>query len=273
VFAVVDTGVSKPVSLVVSSDVTNVQNPEAIAIATASQLLAQGIPNVLIGKVVYDGFLTGTAGLPITIPVDLSGYASVQVFITGIVNTCLLSYQWLDAVTLQPYANRNLVISSGGARITFASPVRSPTLAFILSSINGVNPPHVRIYASNRIVADDKVFTDPSGEGVSISSAVAWISGNAYTLSGNYLSPGGLHYARFSAQAGFKCFWGYNTVDGNNVMTTRYIADTGGCHTSANGNLDTEIVLAIPAGVLTLAILAMASGAFGITVDLQPADN
>jgi hypothetical protein len=51
VFAVVDTGVITTVSLVVSSDVVNVQNPEAIAAATAAQLLANGVPNVLTEKV------------------------------------------------------------------------------------------------------------------------------------------------------------------------------------------------------------------------------
>lgn len=68
-FACVDTGVLSAVALTISDDVSNVQNPVAIAAAAASLLLAGGIPNVLIQVQIFTGGLaavnSNTGWLPV----------------------------------------------------------------------------------------------------------------------------------------------------------------------------------------------------------------
>lgn len=79
-WACVDTGVTAPVSITVSDDVTAVDNPAAIAASVAAKLLAGGVPSVMIHDVLVDHvlipWLPGSAGM---INVDTSKYASVIV--------------------------------------------------------------------------------------------------------------------------------------------------------------------------------------------------
>lgn len=74
-FAVVDTGVTTAIILQVSNDVTSLDDPVAIASATAAALLAGGIPNVLVSTVIVAHETQLVGG---TNTYDVSSFASVQ---------------------------------------------------------------------------------------------------------------------------------------------------------------------------------------------------
>jgi hypothetical protein len=80
IWAVLDAGVTQPVLLMISDEITDYADPEAVAIATATQLLATGVPNVLIEDTLIPGTIL-SANQAIT--VDISKYSSFTVQALG----------------------------------------------------------------------------------------------------------------------------------------------------------------------------------------------
>lgn len=78
-WACVDTGVTTPVLITITNDVSTLDNPAAVAAATAAALLLQGVPQVFVQEEVYNG----TVPYGQLLPLDVSKYASIIVMITS----------------------------------------------------------------------------------------------------------------------------------------------------------------------------------------------
>lgn len=133
-FACVDTGVSADMLLIVSQDLSNVQNPVAIGAAIAAKLLVTGIPNVLL----EDSIVTSPVAVG-TYNYDVSGYASITVYTSNATAT-LAQYDisgnrvWYED------------ISSVGQMLSFIAQIVGVTLRLIVTGASA----QVSITASNR---------------------------------------------------------------------------------------------------------------------------
>lgn len=83
-YACVDTGVLTTVRVNISDDVENVNSPVDVATATATALLAQGIPNVLLTKELFSAIVN--PGLSVG-AIDVSSYASLELSLELITGT------------------------------------------------------------------------------------------------------------------------------------------------------------------------------------------
>lgn len=74
-YACVDTGILTTINLNISNDISNPANPVDVATATATQLLAQGVPNVLVQSTLLNTTLVANVGQSM----DVSGQASITI--------------------------------------------------------------------------------------------------------------------------------------------------------------------------------------------------
>jgi hypothetical protein len=263
-YACLDVGVTQVVNLTVSTDTQNPVNPTDVATATATALLAQGIPNVLTGDIIYNGQLAGTgwgAGQFSVVPkvfgtptdyMDFTKYASVMLAIY-VQDACLLTLQWSDVnaggtiFTSQPY-----VITHAPATIYLAQTVKARNLT-IQFSLPQLPNPGLQVYASNRVIPDGVTQSDV-GYNSSI-ALTAWGASQQVEFGKAFASKGGTHGIRISssyAPAVVKGFFGYRYIDelGNsfvNFVTSTHIAVTG-----PNGETEVFMNTVLPPGILTL---------------------
>jgi len=137
VYAVVDTGVTRTLTLTVSDNIGNPVDPVSVGAAVAAQLLTQGVPSVLVGK-------TLTPSNPGQY--DVSGYASVSVNVT-LLGPCLFTYYYTNEAGDSVYS-RSFSVAAGVSTLQFTSAVAGPTLQ-ITDGGSGMMS-NRSVYASNR---------------------------------------------------------------------------------------------------------------------------
>lgn len=119
-------------------------SPEAVASATADQLLTQGIPQVFRGQLLYSG---SAAEFP-TLGMDVSQYASLNVNVTPDGAPGVVGYQFSDPESGAVLDENYLIDCDQTYDFTARIPVSGPLL--YITSMFGT--PSVTIYGSNRTV-------------------------------------------------------------------------------------------------------------------------
>lgn len=271
-FACVDTGVTGPVSVIVSGDISGVNNPVALAAATASILLAQGIPVVFQGSLISNVRLGPSGALTYTVPVDLSGYAGLCVNLFQIGPEQAITLSWLDApggnvLTGQTYmATASRMTGAGtGSSLKLMVAVKSPTLRidFPLGSMPLFTGTGVLIYASNRLPVEIVGNVDLGVDYVVTQAFAA----NTPVLMGNFTTNGGLHSVRCLTNGAGAAYFGYEAFDPvSNSVKNIYLF-----HTAAGQDAYTQMVL--PRGALSLYVLTSVVATFTAEFAVVPGGN
>lgn len=141
------------VTLTVSTDIQNLNNPVDIGVAVATQLLANGIPSVFLGNVISSGnslpVLGGGYGIT---NLDVSRYASVVVTIRP-----TLSSQ-ISATCTDDFGGNlgsfDFPVTYAGSPVTFSIPVTGPILSLTSTSATY----SYNVYGSNRSVPGPRIM-------------------------------------------------------------------------------------------------------------------
>jgi len=185
-YACVDTGILTTINLNISNDITNPSNPVDVATATSLALLSQGIPNVLVETVLYNGTLTpGQQAI-----IDTSGQASVVIEAGGSTNLKSVFFATVfqdtntgntfDAFWLSMPANANaamyaaweMPVTAGQLVVTNGSGANAQNTTF---TIHGSNRPVTRMrqllnqymprnFVFNGNVVGGQIYTMTSGD-------------------------------------------------------------------------------------------------------------
>lgn len=164
-----------PITLITTARINSwTPSPEAVAIATATALLKQGIPNVLLGKTIFNGPLTENTAL------DVSQYASLNIQVRPNNAPAVIGYGFQDenAANLD---TGQFSDADPALPITYRLPVSGPTLTLVPITANS---PWLTVYGSNRTVPNVSVNTPNVPQTFGIGGAFA--SGSFYyPLDGN----------------------------------------------------------------------------------------
>lgn len=174
-YAVVDTGVTKAVSLAVGGAATNLQNPVAVATALA----IAGIPNTLLFDTLFSGNVGGGGVVPIS---DVSKYATVIILSDTTAGGGVgpsFTYQWQDS-------NGNALFSDAMSSLKDTPPayatielsVIAPRLK--ITNNNGITQSFV-VYGTNRATDGVQVPTFNRVSAFSTGS-IAWTAGETVAL-------------------------------------------------------------------------------------------
>lgn len=234
-YACVDTGVNTPVTLSVGSAVGDLQNPVAVGLAVARQLLLTGVPNVLVTDTIVDNLVINNGQF--SPAYDVSNYASLIVELpnnTIIDNAVLIvSFQTIDGVNGEQYlitcpADPFFV----GLSLPFSTiiPVRGiGSVKLFWRDSGGLASPSIRLVGSNRTINGMA-----SGYGVHggienyTTGTIAMANNNAYPLG----IPGysGLCQMDFSLTGGGAGEFYVQTSDITGTLQSIRIADTTEMH-------------------------------------------
>lgn len=173
VYACVDADVLTAVSVTISDDVSNVQNPVAIAAAAASLLLAGGIPNVLIQDQIFFGGLPAVNNNTGWIPV--SKYSSL----TMICDTAVTANQYVYA-----FSNDQLMTSYTDyftGQLNQQIPVRGK---YFKVTSRAITASHITILGSNRPLntSHDQVFSNANMPALFALASQAFTNGSISTF-------------------------------------------------------------------------------------------
>lgn len=148
-------------------------SPEAVATATADQLLTQGIPQVFRGAIIY----IGTAAAFPTDGIDVSQYASLNVRVTPDGAAGAVGYLFSDPESGAVLDENYLTNYDKTLAVTFRLPVSGPQLH--MNAVTGT--PSLVIYGSNRTVPAGSV-NQPNQAKLFNTGAVTMTNGSYYTL-------------------------------------------------------------------------------------------
>lgn len=258
-YAVTDTGVTTPVSLVLSSDISMPVNPVDVASAVAARLLATGIPSVLLGEVV---------GSQLGGNMDVSHYASLTVKVQ-VLTPGRLTYQFTsDSAGWQVISSRNLVVSVAGY-VTFNVPVNGPY--FNISGVDMGALNNLSIYGTNRVLKESLLGVSASA---TIAPTRAWVSGTQQDVGMSITTNGGSHGLRMAVTGSAKgllmaSVWDETTQALGNIP----IAQTGEALPSPSGIagvVELTKVVQLPPGVVKFVFLPYTTATFQVVIGIIP---
>ena len=194
VYAVAGTGVTTGTQLNISSDVGNLDNPVAIGAAVAAQLLATGIPSVLIGKSVFSGVIAPmpSPGISWVVPVSIGQYASLAMSFQSTVNQSI-TIAWVDSVTGQTISSRRYMLAAypvDANQLKIETPVKADEMHIFFTDYTAGSVT-LQVYASNRALPERIAGTPPYYQG-SI-AGTAYAAYQSMTFDKAFYSPGGNH--------------------------------------------------------------------------------
>lgn len=267
-YAVVDTGVIAAVSTTISTDVSNPVNPVDIGVAVATQLLAQGVPSVYLGKTVGQGtsmpvLFTNNYGYQ---NVDVSQYScatvSVNLNATGYVN---INFQDVNGNNLE---SRSFPITKTGGTFTFSVPISGPIMNVTVTSAQNTNSYSVTV--SNRSIDRLRIPVSSINAPKFNTGNIAFTAGTLVDFPGfPYISGGGQTYVRALMTGTGKGLFGFRAFDINANPATYDFADTSYGKTPSYGSateIETELIL--PAGQLQLYVNPQISATFAAEITL-----
>lgn len=229
VWACVDTGVTQPVQLTISDDVSNITNPVELGAAIAAKLLVTGVPNVLTEDTIY----FGPQG---NMTLDVSGYASLVIAPTG--NGLNYEFQAPGAVI----GPNNFI------GLPTIVPVIGPSLAITAGSGIG----NLLVIGSNRLPPlGREISAGFSSEGwIGSTGNIAMLAGQSYPLNASndsVLFQGPCYAQAFITGTTVKGFWTMQTLLSNNVFN---FMDTDKCSVFNTNEYRTNYFsAAIPANI------------------------
>lgn len=243
VYACVDTGVLVPVILVVSDDVSVITDPLGVAVATATQLAATGIPNVLTQTLIGQ-IQQGVDTWPKIY--DVSQYASV--LLIGYNGPIQYGFIPLGTLFAGPSIEADVIAPPTAVFISSEPGVEIRVIGSKLK-IGGAGwtvqsaTASVSIIGSNRPALQQTRRLDSSSNSVSqvVVGPQTLTAGTAYALGGDLNS--GVVFAHFSVTGTVvKGRFDIVTADGVNIVYT----DTGEMHASASGNQEIYKQIILP---------------------------
>jgi hypothetical protein len=251
--------VNAPVNLTISDNAVNPVNPVDIATATANAINAQGIPNVLTGKVVY------STGVPLlTYPtIDVSGFASVSITIN--MSGPGYIYYWFEDVNGYTTSGYRQISIAAACSASITAPVTGPILYMGMSASTGAT---AAVYASNRVLPATFSFggNPTSQSGWADNVTFAWVNGTVQAIGNRLLSTnGGMHFARFNmAGTGggyMKCSDFTNIFPPNQNFT---VVDSGAFHAGPSSTLEVQMMINFPPGLHRILFLPTVSGTYNV---------
>ena len=256
-WAVVDTGVSTGVPIIIGNAISDVQDPVAVGVAVATQLLAQGIPSVFLGKQILVSQLTPANGMSIT-QGGLAQYASVVIVLANLKNIGVVEYEWWQGGIIGQRVHSNTIqqeyIGGSGSdgQYSLELPVKADTLVISFMPATAPNAIDVQLFATNRLIPYDRAnvweTTASSPVEKKLSLTQTTVVGTEYLI-GTFKCLGSRTRARLQAQCGGT--FGYSQTDLLGNQATVFFDST---HAAAF-DITTDILL--PPG--NLAIMFRAS--------------
>lgn len=262
-YACVDTGVTSPVSLSVSDHVGNPVNPVDVATAVASQLNLKGIPNVLLGSMVYSGAPTIAGSF--TVPVNMSQYGSIVLRLTTTKKT-VMDLAWIDSATGAYVLDQSYILNGNAATSTvqIVQSVKADQLRIGLTNVP--DSPSISVYASNRILQDSI-----QGANLSFTSLLnqAFTATVPVDFSGQFVSNGKPLFARFVVTGANTGKLACNTLDAFGTASQLTVIDST-VGVTGNDGKDWTGMLLIPPGVCWFSFIPNVTASYVAKIQLIP---
>lgn len=238
VYAGPDTGVSTVTTLTLSGAVAQLVNPVDVGAAVAAQLLAKGVPSVLVGKTLVSSVITmpSDPSFPWTVPGTIGGYASLAVYVSSN-KPQRLTLEWADTsqspAAVLPGSSYILAgVTLGQAALTLGLAVRAPTLRIYFSDPSA--QVSVTVYGSNRTLEEGVVLPSPFYQ--SQIPSRAWGAFSTVSFPDPLTSRGGPHHVRGNANlSGQKGYLVLSLLDSSGAAIDVPILDSGSGSTGSAG--------------------------------------
>lgn len=263
-YGALESGVTTPVTLTLSSNVGSLVNPVDVGAAVAAQLLAQGVPSVFLGDLVASGTALpslGSSNWGLT-GLDVSRYASIVVTVDTI-NTAQVSATCLstDGHDLGSF---DFPVTHSVGSVTFVLPVTGPSLTLVLHSLQTTNS--YAVYGSNRAVGGPRVLNGYSQNHVQQLSG-AFVSGVRNDFTNPFPSNGRPVYLRLMVSGTGAGMFGYVGYSAAGVEESVDLVDSTLGATGIYGK-ETQKTLLLPPGLLQLYWFPSTSASYSVTASL-----
>jgi hypothetical protein len=250
-YACTDTGVSQSVTITVSTDTANPVNPIDVATATATALLAQGIPSVFLGELIESGTNLPALGGPNTygfLNLDVSRFASIVVYLNpGAIGQISTTCQdGSGAYNLGSFDFPYTYTAGGG--VSFAIPVTGPLLDLVLASTATTYV--YAVYGSNRSVPANRVFTGTATNKI-FRVSQAFTDGTRVDIPVPFTSNGKGVYCRIVVTGGGKGLFGYMGFNAAGALEQCDLVDTSLGAVGVDGS-ETRLEIYLPPGKIQL---------------------
>lgn len=265
-YACTDTGVTETIALTISDRIGSPVNPIDVATATAEAVNKKGIPNVLIGEMVYNGGITtgAVAYSPWVLPVDVDKYASIILAITPTAQT-VMEIRWLHEASGAVVEYRSITYNPAYQQPMFIElPVKSDQLVLAFTAVNSFV--QIRAYASNRAMPD--AIASTTAPYVGTLNAV-FTAGVTVDFPGQVYSNGKPWFCRMVVTGTNTGKLVANTLDGAGNALALTLLDTATAPAGIDGKDWTGMVL-LPPGVSKLSFLPNTSGTCVAKAQLIP---
>lgn len=258
-YAAPDTGNTAAVLVTVATDISAVDNPVDIGVSVATQLLQNGVPNVLVGDVL----LSGAALLPYNM--DVSRYASLQltfyVSSPGALNISFVAHGVPVSTSIL-----NIDIASGFVSITM--PVEGPLLSITFNASGAYSL--VTMWGSNRSTGALRLTgTTPSfSAGL---GTMPFTNGQTVKLPPVLTTNGGPHWFRANISGTGKGYFAYTDYTQNVSAQTMYFIDSNNSHAAASGSgVDINQLIVLPPGMYRLIWLSQIAATYNLGLNIIP---
>jgi hypothetical protein len=228
VYAIVDSGVTAPVNLTITSDVSGSDNPVAVGSAVAAQLLSKGVPSVFLGDILYNSSPSGRS-LTLT---GVSKYASLNIKLISLNQAQRWQIDYINNGSAMHVAQYQTSSASQGINIDTV--VRGDTIQIFWTQNS--QPVNIVVMGTNRTGADQV-----NAPLIPLTALLnqAFTSGTPVALINEYVSNGKQCYVRFVVTGGNNGFISISSLDA--AGTSETILDLIDSKTGAAGSDGQEV--------------------------------
>lgn len=268
VYACTDTGVTSPVTVTISDTMQDTNNPVDIGVAVSQQLLANGVPNVLTGKVLFS-----QANPPLiaaaqgdNVICDTSGYASIMVTISNknipVKITCSFADEYRALMTERTYH-----MTVGNRSLKLQIPVTGPKFVIKVSTADPLANLH--IYGSNRTTVEKVTARTPITN--YSTGTVAWTAGQIAALT-DMTTDGGLTQIRWVVGGTGTGQLGVYNVNEDGTLNAIALLDTNspGAHTSTVSGTEVHTQIITPPGNILFLFIARTAASYIVQLSAVP---
>lgn len=247
IYGVVASGVTSPVTLNLSTESTNVDNPVAVGSAVAAQLLSQGVPSVLVGGQVTpppDGYW------------QVGAYASLSLNLLTSGNGTIL-IQFYPKNSSNPVYAERYTVGQGINGFEIITNVYGDVMT--ITSVGAtLSVTNLLVYGSNRAIPRDKCIASTLMLNAGLTQV--FNASTRYTLQ-SVVTPGGLATFDFRASAGLMTGTGVGSSFGfeyfdqiANQLAFQVIASNKAFQTDSFGNYWWNGQFMLPPGVISFQV-------------------
>jgi hypothetical protein len=266
----VDTGVVSDVLLNYSDDVDQVNDPLAIAIATSTELLANGIPNVLISTPLLTDVTINAGTSSTALPTSQFASLIITALDMSSLGRFLLQLDWGGGIIeLLSSVNDPLALAANSR--SFVTSVKSSSLT--IKNLSGTDNTKVSVTGTNRVTSDTAHHLTKIGQprqfslnnptnGVAVQFVESSGAGGIGVNITEYNGP--IWFRLASAAIGGLLGMKWLNLGGTNAELISYVATVG------NGQSFFGPMVMPPNACVTWWYLATATGGTTVSLDLIP---